>query len=1139
MQITRFSLLASRFSLLASRFSLLACSGSRPARLLAALLSPCAPAVALAQPEPNYAREQEIAQMGEVTPNVAADFDPVLGTPTFIRSTTAYLTRRSTRTPAQVVADFVNDNPATFGVSLGGGALTGAAQFPEAEFRIIRDFVTPALGPTGVRHLTYQQQHNGQDIYGSILTANVTGDGMLVNISSRFVAAPAGAAAITPPTCGARNAVAAACDAVDDDRIADITNLIDPNDDCTTDWTVGQVYQGVGETALYVQCVLHPVSATELAQAWVVRLPSNPNHEDAAWECIIKHSDLTVINHYDRTMRYCQPDPVTFRVYRDDSPVPGTPGLETPQQPNSDSECAMRELLPGIDDCPCPLTCTSCPCPLNDTRELVTITAADVQDWSPDGWINDNHYPHCARGGVQPADVPVSVLCGNNAIVVATQAPTDPVITGSATRTFDFANSDSLSAVATQAFYLVNEWHDRMHRLGFDEPAGNCQADNFGRGGLGIDPLIVTINESSINMGNVAVLDGQYQDSSRMTARLFTWGGRYAAVDATVALHEYGHVLSTRLHVGTVFEGAGGLGGGLFEGWSDYLALALTHQSGDAVDRSYPVFSWAGRPHSGTALHHYYFGGGRWYPYTANMVPWPIGGIASNPLTYGHADQGDPASPPQPPLPLPSSSQHWLNHLVGANAPRLAHRTGEIWASMLVQCRAALAEDTGYDAANEVMLQLVIDGMKLDPGAPSFIQARDAILQADLLRHGGEHQYRLWQGFSARKLGWYATEPLERGRARHLVENDSMPPVDALSIFFPDGIPHVIQTCEPTFVDAFVVSPMSPIEQVLAEASPNGQALGLPQVLDPISPGRYRAELLAAPCRQAWDFRIKVVNAAGQSLRRGAMVFAGVETVIFTDAMEGHDDDRGPNMVWEPFPWPAAPPSPVVPGQVERLDPNGGSVQPSKDATPGAGLMCWVTEDRRNFGTNTAVDDVDLPEPGARLTSPQLLAIQPDTTMLVEYSVWYVSAGGQSTDLEGELEFLRGTAVVKSEPPEEFYPPMSAHRWQRRRAVFNTGDTDSTVCKLRFRFIDPPPDSSVEFGIDDVRLSLISDCMACCDGDMNADGNIDQDDVSYLIEVVAGGPNPSGVDPDFNHDGYVDQDDVTDLIAYVGGAPCP
>jgi len=60
-----------------------------------------------------------------------------------------------------------------------------------------------------------------------------------------------------------------------------------------------------------------------------------------------------------------------------------------------------------------------------------------------------------------------------------------------------------------------------------------------------------------------------------------------------------------------------------------------------------------------------------------------------------------------------------------------------------------------------------------------------------------------------------------------------------------------------------------------------------------------------------------------------------------------------------------------------------------------------------------------------------------------------------------------------------------------------------------------------------------------CDGDYNVDGNVDQGDIDYLINVVAGGANPTGRDPDFNRDGNVDQGDVGLLVGIVAGAPCP
>jgi hypothetical protein len=62
---------------------------------------------------------------------------------------------------------------------------------------------------------------------------------------------------------------------------------------------------------------------------------------------------------------------------------------------------------------------------------------------------------------------------------------------------------------------------------------------------------------------------------------------------------------------------------------------------------------------------------------------------------------------------------------------------------------------------------------------------------------------------------------------------------------------------------------------------------------------------------------------------------------------------------------------------------------------------------------------------------------------------------------------------------------------------------------------------------------------AACNPDLNQDGNVDQGDVDYLLNVVAGAPNPTGIDPDFNQDGNVDQGDVDALLNVVAGGACP
>ncbi|MBI1189336.1 MAG: hypothetical protein GC200_01460 [Tepidisphaera sp.] len=60
-----------------------------------------------------------------------------------------------------------------------------------------------------------------------------------------------------------------------------------------------------------------------------------------------------------------------------------------------------------------------------------------------------------------------------------------------------------------------------------------------------------------------------------------------------------------------------------------------------------------------------------------------------------------------------------------------------------------------------------------------------------------------------------------------------------------------------------------------------------------------------------------------------------------------------------------------------------------------------------------------------------------------------------------------------------------------------------------------------------------------CNADLNDDGVADQGDIDYLINVVAGGENPAGIDPDFNGDGVADQGDVDALVNVVAGGACP
>ncbi|KAI9597849.1 Fungalysin metallopeptidase-domain-containing protein, partial [Syncephalis fuscata] len=85
------------------------------------------------------------------------------------------------------------------------------------------------------------------------------------------------------------------------------------------------------------------------------------------------------------------------------------------------------------------------------------------------------------------------------------------------------------------------------------------------------------------------------------------------------------------------------------------------------------------------------------------------------------------------------------------------HKIGEIWATMLYELGF---QQNKYSAdiskGNTLLMQIIIDGLKLQPCNPTFLQARDAMLQAEQQLTGGKHACEIWRGFAKRGLGYKA-----------------------------------------------------------------------------------------------------------------------------------------------------------------------------------------------------------------------------------------------------------------------------------------------------------------------------------------------------------------------------------------------
>ncbi|HSS22117.1 MAG TPA: M36 family metallopeptidase [Pyrinomonadaceae bacterium] len=248
------------------------------------------------------------------------------------------------------------------------------------------------------------------------------------------------------------------------------------------------------------------------------------------------------------------------------------------------------------------------------------------------------------------------------------------------------------AAVVTNLFYYNNVMHDFSYGLGFTETAGNFQTNNFGRGGTGNDSVRAEAQDGSgTNNANFATPpDGQ---RPRMQQYLFTAPNpdRDSSVDGDVVFHEYGHGISNRLigNGSTALEGT--QSGAMGEGWSDYWAVTINN---DGAVGEYVVNNTIGI---------------RRAMYT-----------------------------------VPAAAVHDSYADVCAGGCEV-HNDGEVWAVTLWDLRTQLGKATTD--------LLVLNGMKFTPTRPSFLNARDGILQADQNMNAGANRCAIWTVFARHGMG--------------------------------------------------------------------------------------------------------------------------------------------------------------------------------------------------------------------------------------------------------------------------------------------------------------------------------------------------------------------------------------------------
>ena len=298
---------------------------------------------------------------------------------------------------------------------------------------------------------------------------------------------------------------------------------------------------------------------------------------------------------------------------------------------------------------------------------------------------------------------------------------------------------------AVQLFWLVNAFHDHLAAppIGFGAADGAFEGD---------DPIYAQSMDGADTEGGLP--DFLHVDNANFTTlpdgtpgsmQMYLFGGPpgpfgespffsvSGADDASIVYHEYAHGLSNRLI--TDASGFGALStpqaAAMGEAWSDWYALDELDRQGNLADAPGVVDVRLGTYEEGTRN-----------LIRTQPIDCPVG--------------SDPACPGSPSAGGAGGYTFGdLGKVVGF--PEL-HADGEIWAQTLWQLRDGLIADHGREAGIARAEQLVTDAMRLSPPEPSFLDQRNAILQADAITApAGQDAERIWQVFAARGMGWFAS----------------------------------------------------------------------------------------------------------------------------------------------------------------------------------------------------------------------------------------------------------------------------------------------------------------------------------------------------------------------------------------------
>jgi extracellular elastinolytic metalloproteinase len=340
-------------------------------------------------------------------------------------------------------------------------------------------------------------------------------------------------------------------------------------------------------------------------------------------------------------------------------------------------------------------------------------------------------------------------------------------------------------AAAVNLFMAHNRMHDWSYFLGFTEQNFNAQDYNFGLTErlFENDPIIGDVQAGAQipgvrdNANMITFPDGQPSVTNMYFWQPFAASFYAPCVDGDYDMgvigHEYGHMIENRM-IGKGNTRSGHHAGAMGESFGDMNGMEYLNENGfvpTSDENRYAVGTYD-TGNKLRAIRNY----GMNFP-TSGAEPEPGQQLMVDALNF--SDMGYDITGPTP----TSSNQ--------------VHANGEIWSKINFAIRQLLVnkydddfpaddEDLQYACANGELppyacpgnrrwFALYYDAMLLMPTNPSMVQARDAILAADVARFDGANQRELWLGFARGGLGMDATSTNSSLANTANVESDTDP----------------------------------------------------------------------------------------------------------------------------------------------------------------------------------------------------------------------------------------------------------------------------------------------------------------------------------------------------------------------------